>query len=232
MSFASIQSMPPGCRPRREVGREEAVAVQPPRRHQDEDPERRVAEREALRAAARRTCPGIRSTAVDVAVVDLARICAGPLRVVGRARRRSAARRQVQEPAELVVARHAELAAAQDVGRGQVHGRRRRADRSSAGSFGKLCRQTRPGFMRAERVEEVRHRGCCPAPRRAPGRRARANVAGSRIVRRRVDRAEVEVVGDQRMHPVDGDELLGQRVRHAVVVPSDAGDAAEHLAAD
>ena len=33
------------------------------------------------------------------------------------------------------------------------------------------------------------------------------------------------------MHPVDGDELLGQRERHTVVLGRRAGDAADHLAA-
>ncbi len=42
-----------------------------------------------------------------------------------------------------------------------------------------------------------------------------------------VDRPEREVVGQQRVHPVDGDELLGQRVGNAVMVGGRAGDAAE-----
>ena len=44
-----------------------------------------------------------------------------------------------------------------------------------------------------------------------------------------LDRAEGEVVRQQRVHPVDRDELLGQRVGDAVVVGRRAGDAAEHL---
>ena len=43
-------------------------------------------------------------------------------------------------------------------------------------------------------------------------------------------RAEGVVVRDERVHPVDRDELLGQRVRDPVVVRDRAGDAADHLA--
>ena len=40
----------------------------------------------------------------------------------------------------------------------------------------------------------------------------------------------MQLVGDQRMHAVDRDELLGDRVRGGVVVGGRPGDAAEHLA--
>jgi hypothetical protein len=101
-----------------ELGGEEAVALQPPRRHQDEHPERRVGEpepgRERLRVHA-----DLEVHLVDVVVVDAADLL-GPLLVRGELVERAHARHP-HLLAEVVVARHAALAVAQDVERGEVH---------------------------------------------------------------------------------------------------------------
>ena len=42
-------------------------------------------------------------------------------------------------------------------------------------------------------------------------------------------RAEEHLIGDERVHPVNGDELLGQRVRRGMVIGVGTDDAAEDL---
>ena len=83
MVVSSIQSMPTWAV---DLGgvvvAEEAVALQPARGHQDEDAEGRVAEAEALGRLGSANMPTIRSTRIDVALVDASR-SARPLRVVG-----------------------------------------------------------------------------------------------------------------------------------------------------
>ena len=135
-------------------------------------------------------------------------------------------RLQVQQPAELVVARHAALARAQDVDRGEV-------DERSVGPVEVLeearvvVQRDRARMRRAERVEEVGHRHLVEPLAHVQ----RAELGQRALLQHRVvgERAEAVVVRDQRVHAVDGDELLGERVRDAVVVGRRAGDAADHL---
>ena len=100
----------------REVGGEEPVALQPPRRHQDEDPERGVAEPEPGRR--RLGVQAHREVDVLDRVVDRRQL-RGRRRVLGQVVERPG-RGQAQQPAELVVAGHAALAGAQDVHGGEV----------------------------------------------------------------------------------------------------------------
>src|SRR5215831_8267801 len=102
---------------RREVLGEIAVAVKPARRHDDEDPEGGVAESEARRPLLGQHADD-RVDRIDVAVQlaerrQLSRVVGHVLEALGGL--------QVQEPPELVVARHAEFTGTQDVGGRQVH---------------------------------------------------------------------------------------------------------------
>src|SRR5271165_6723074 len=102
---------------RRKVGGEEAVAVQPAGRHDDEDAEGGVAETETSRLFLGQHSD-YRIDGVDVTVEPAER---GELvRVIGEFLE-TAGRPQVKEPAELVVAWYAKLPGAQDVGGRQVH---------------------------------------------------------------------------------------------------------------
>src|SRR5687768_9334822 len=96
----------------RVVAREEAVALQATRRHEDEDAEGGVAETEPPRfwlgVEADHRVDGL-----DVTVYALE--LAGPRRVVGHLPERSC-RRQTEEPSELVVARYSALTHPHDVG--------------------------------------------------------------------------------------------------------------------
>jgi hypothetical protein len=98
------------------VAREEPIALQAPRGHEDEDAEGGVAEAEAPRFRLG-VHPDHVVDPLDVAV-DLLELL-GPLRVVGQLAERLH-RLEMEQAAELVVARHASLARSQDVGRGQV----------------------------------------------------------------------------------------------------------------
>ena len=104
-----------GIDPRRVVGGEEPVALQPPGGHQDEDPERGVAEAEARgRRLGEHPDHGIqpfRVVAVHFAKLPRPSWIRRQLLVRGD-------RRHAEEPAELIVAGHTPFAVAQD-----VHGR-------------------------------------------------------------------------------------------------------------
>src|SRR5271169_4919711 len=102
---------------RRKVGGEEAVTVQPAGRHEDEDAEGGVAETETSRLFLGQHSD-YRIDGVDVAVEsakrgEFVRVIGEFLETVGRP--------QVKEPAELVIAWHAQLPGAQNVGGRQVH---------------------------------------------------------------------------------------------------------------
>ena len=108
---------PPACTPRGVVVAEEAIALQPARRHQDEDPEGRVAEAKpgGLRL---REHADHQVQAIDAAFVDVFHL-ADPLRVV-RDFFEGLDGPQMQQVAEERVAGHAELAHAQHVGRRDI----------------------------------------------------------------------------------------------------------------
>ncbi len=93
---------------------------------------------------------------------------------------------------------------------------------------GKLSEHDRARVGDAERVQEVAHADAVEHRLRVRagqlGQRAPLELAA---VGRRAERV---VVGDQRMHPVDDRELLGERVGHAEVVVRRPGDAAHDLA--
>ena len=106
-----------GIHPCGEVAREEAVTLQSPWRHEQEDAERRLTEGKAGRLRLGEHA-GHQVHAVDIAVVDPAQFF-DPLRVIGQLLE-PVDPRQVDQLAEVVVPRHAELPRAQDVSRGQV----------------------------------------------------------------------------------------------------------------
>jgi hypothetical protein len=208
---------------RPEVGREEAVRLQPPRGHQDEHPERRVGEPEA-----RRQRLGVHADLevhlVDVVVVDAADLL-GPLLVV----RELVERAHPRHPhllAEVVVARDAALAVAQDVERCQVH--QLAVDPPVALERARVVVQRDLArVVDADRVDQVRDVEAVHERSRL-GRRHLLEPAlldqpaGLVLV-------EVPVVRDQRVHPVDRDELLGQLEARAVVLLRRAHDPAEDL---
>ena len=152
--------------------------------------------------------PTMRSTRLDVAVVD-PRICLAHSGL-SVSSSKVADRAQVQEPRNVVVAGHAELARAQDVSRRQIL-------QPAVGPLellqpaGKLCSVSCAGVGNAERVEEVSHRDVSDhGPRRAAGRDPVEVLFHHRPVVVRGARKHV-VVRQERVHAVDGDELLGQR---------------------
>ena len=92
---------------------------------------------------------------------------------------------------------------------------------------GKLCSVIAPGCAGPERVERVSHRHLGQPLAHVQ----HAELLERALLQHRIalERTEAEVVRDQRMHPVDGDELLGERVGDAVVIRRRARDAADHL---
>ena len=208
----------------REVGGEEPVALQAPRRHEDEDPERGVAEPE----------PGWRRLGVqahrEVDVLDRV-VHRGQLR---RGRRilgevvEGPGRRQRQQPAELVVAGDAALPGAQD-----VHGREVNLHAVLAAEPlhepGMVVQGHGAGMLRGEGVEQVGRTHASQHLARAQTRCVQELDLLDAV--RIGDRPHRQVVRRERVHPVDRHELLGDRVRRGVVVRGRAGDAADDLAA-
>ena len=79
----------------------------------------------------------------------------------------------------------------------------------------------------SERVEDVAHRHLRQSLPHLEHLEVRQRALLERLVVS--ERPEVEVVGDQWVHPVDRDELLRQLVRDPVQVRLRPGDAADHL---
>ena len=134
----------------------------------------------------------------------------------------------MQQLAECVVAGHAELARAQDVCRRQVLQPPVRP-LELLQTAGEVVQRDGAGMGDAEGVEEVGQRYLAQhlqgGPLATPLEVAfqQEPVIGGR--------AEGVVVRHERVHAVDGDELLGQRVGHAEVVASATpDDAADDLA--
>ena len=148
----------------------------------------------------------------------------GLVRVVGQLRERFG-RPQPKEPAELVVARHPALADPQDVRRGEVQASAVRALQALEEAR-VIVQRDRSGMGDPERVERVRRRRSSTARVRV-ARPAREMSAPRCLVPGH--RAERVLVRDQ-VHPVHGDELLGERVGEAVVVGLRAGDSAQQIA--
>ena len=86
----------------------------------------------------------------------------------------------------------------------------------------------RPGMRDAERVEQIVAVELLEdlAALGGPTSAGSSNWPSDRVV---ADRADRVVVRHQRVHAVDGDELLGERVRRGVVIGRRAGDAAQQL---
>src|SRR5215207_1946290 len=101
------------------VGREKAVAVDPPGRHQHEDTKRGVAEREVLRRVLRVHTDHLVEL-FHIVIVDTAQLL-HPLWSISQLLE-AVYRFEVEQPAELVVAGHAELPTAEYVGSREVLG--------------------------------------------------------------------------------------------------------------
>ena len=134
--------------------------------------------------------------------------------------------RLVQQPSELVVARHAALAIAQDVDGGEVE--------PIAVVLHQVLQRTRivvqPHRARigdAERVEEIGRIEAREQIDTALGRRARQLELAELVAA--VRRTNRVVVRHQRVHPVDGHELLGERERDAVVIGRRTRNAAQDV---
>src|SRR5579872_2094310 len=106
--------------PGSEIRREEAVALEPARGHEDENPECSIAEPEARRCRLRIE-PHHQVHALEVTVVYTPNLL-GPSRVGGQLLE-AAHRFHVHLSAEFVVARNASFTMPEDVGGRQVHDR-------------------------------------------------------------------------------------------------------------
>ena len=161
--------------------------------------------------------PTMRSTLLDVAVVDAPQLLR-PLRVVGQLLEvLGGLAGAAAGGTRCSAARRARASAGCRWRRGPCSSPVRGA-RSPAGRAGSCAARITPGCVRAERVEQVRQREpllellvCGPVS----SRNARCSSTRSSAAERKVQSS-----GDQRVHPVDGGELLGQRVRDAVVAAS------------
>src|SRR5215216_6888140 len=135
------------------VGSEEAVAVEPPGCHQHEDTERGVAEREALRRVLRVHTDHLVEL-FYVVIVDTAQFLHPP-RVVGQVFE-AVYGFEVEQSTKLVVPGHAELSAAEHIGRSEIL---RYAIRplEILEAARVVVQGDRAGVSRAKRVEQVLH---------------------------------------------------------------------------
>ena len=89
--------------------------------------------------------------------------------------------------------------------------------------IGMIVERDRAGMRKAERIDPVSHSVLVDRSPRAVALDRRQVGLADRVVG--LMRAELVVVRNQRVHPVDGDELAGDRVRRSVVVEGGADDA-------
>ena len=204
-----------------EIHGQEAVALQPPRGHQDEDAEGRIAEAEAGRRRLGHQ-PDDRIDLVDIAIDLLEQA-----HVLGARRQLFPARdaRPVQPGAEVIVARHAAPARAHDIDHGEVD------DLVVALELEQRAREVverdRAGMRDAERIERVAQ---AEQPHGVVGIAAldvEEALLGDLLAGLVV--IETVVVRQQRVHPVDGDEILGQRIGRAVMVRHRFGNAGRRM---
>ena len=98
-------------------------------------------------------------------------------------------------------------------------------------NLGKLLSSQLPGVLVAEGVEEIRHRRPAAVTFGDPACRLATNGTSSIAAARPVV-AELRALREQRVQPVDLDELLGEAERRAVPVDVVADQAAELGVAD
>src|SRR5215207_6825512 len=213
----------PGVGPIVVVGSEEAVAVEPPGCHQHEDTERGVAEREALRRVLRVHTDHLVEL-FYVVIVDTAQFLHPP-RVVGQVFE-AVYRFEVEQSTKLVVPGHAELSAAEHIGRSEVlRYTIRPLEVLEAARV--VVQGDRAGVSRAKRVEQVFHLYLVHHFHGLPLRHSGKLPLLQHLVAR--DGPEGVVVGDERVHPVDRHELLSEGVGHTEVVRSPTNDSADHF---
>ena len=204
------------------LGRQEPVALEAPRRHQDEHAERRVAEAHVLGQRLGHQAHQ-QVHLLDVAVVDPLDLL-GPFLVVAELLE-GLDRRLVEQAPELVVARHAALAVAQDVHRGEVEALAGGVLVQVLQVLREVVQPQRAGMRDAERVEQV---GAVVLLDHLAARAPRHLRQLARLEQRVVlHRADLEVVRQQRVHAVHRRELLGERVGRRVVIGRRPGNAAE-----
>src|SRR5215208_143894 len=205
------------------VGREEAVAVEPPGCHQHEDTERGVAERESLRWVFRVHTDHLVEL-LDVIVVDTPQLL-HPLWSISQLLE-AVYGFEVQQSTKLVVAGHAELPTAEYVGSCEVLRCTIRSlevpEAPRVVVQGDCAR-----VSRAKRVEQVLHSYLVHQFHGLPLRHSGELPLLQHLIAR--NGPEGIVVGDERVHPVDRHELLGQRIGYAEVVRLPTNDAADHL---
>ena len=140
---------------RRIVVGEEAIALDAPARHDDEDAKRRVGDGKARRLGLGERA-GQEVDALDVAVDR--RELALPLRIFGELLK-ARGHAHPQHAAERAIARHAALAIAQNVGGGEVgEDALFRLLGNLAQVRGEIVQRRQPGIARAQRVEDVLER--------------------------------------------------------------------------
>src|SRR5215216_3960809 len=205
------------------VGSEEAVAVKPPGCHQHEDTERGVAEREALRRVLRVHANHLVEL-FYIVIEDTAQFL-NPRRVAGQVFE-AIYGFEVQQSTKLVVPGHAELSAAEHIGRSEVlRYTIRSLEVLEAARV--VVQGDRAGVSSAKRVEQVLHCYLVHQFHGLPLRHSGELPLLQHLVAH--DGPEGVVVGDERVHPVDRYELLGQRIGYAEVVRLPTNDAADHL---
>ena len=148
-----------------------------------------------------------------------------PRRVVGQLFERLH-RILVQEPAELVVAGHAAFPISEDVYGGQVE-----MFSVIATEILQMLRvvvqRDGAGVAASERIEQVGH----AYPVHDTGRLFAGQLGQLDLFNEGIgfERPNHHLIGDERMHPVHGDELFGERVRSGVVIVFGSDDAAENF---
>src|SRR5215204_6136042 len=205
------------------VGCEKAVAVEPPGCHQHEDTERGVAEREPLRWVFRVHTDHLVEL-LDVIVVDTPQLL-HPLWSISQLLE-AVYGFEVQQSTKLVVAGHAELPTAEYVGSCEVLRYTIRSlevpEAPRVVVQGDCAR-----VSSAKRVEQVLHLYLVHQFHGLPLRHSGELPLLQHLVAR--DCPEGIVVGDERVHPVDRHELLGEGVGHTEVVRSPTNDSADHF---
>ena len=133
----------------------------------------------------------------------------------------------MHQAAELVVAGYAALAVPEDVDRRQVQVLAV-VPRQVLEVPRIVVQRDRTRVARAERVEQVRHR----QPLGDGGRPPSGDLVELPLLEQPAGHGGMErvIVRHQRMHAIDGDELLGQRIRRGVMIRLRADDATEQLA--
>ena len=193
-----------------EVDVEEAIALQPPRGHQDENAEGGVAEAKAFRRRfAEQSDHRVDQIDVLVDILQQADVLG-----IGGEILPPAYARLVQGGAEIVVARHPPTASPHQVGDRHIDDLAVALELRQR--IGEIVQGDGARIGHAERIHDIlqpllAHEVVGLSALDVEERPVTEFLPGGAVV-------EAVVVRDQRMHPVDGDEILGQAIRGAGMI--------------